>query len=97
VLLQEVHNSLVNVKTPLTMRLNRYSCSLFGVLMVCSRNAIRSETVGKHAEYKYIYFISFDLLIVSLMKSITVCIVMLMVCSSLLFFDLPLHHITPEL
>jgi hypothetical protein len=69
----------------------------FGVLRVCSRNAICSETVGKCADYKYIYFTSFNLLIVFLMKSITVCIVMLMVCSSFLFFGLSLSHITLEL
>jgi hypothetical protein len=69
----------------------------FGILMVCLRNTICSETVGKRAEYKYIYFISSDLLTVSLMKSITVFIVMLMVCSSLLFFDVALPQIMHEL
>jgi hypothetical protein len=52
------------------------------------------ETVGKRAEYKIVYFISFDLVIVSLIKSITICIVVLMVGSSLLLFGLPHFYST---
>jgi hypothetical protein len=50
--------------------------------------------VGKRTDYKFTYFISFTLVIPSLMKSIAVCIVILMAGSSLLFFGLPFSHIT---
>jgi hypothetical protein len=50
--------------------------------------------VGKRADYKFTYFISFTLVIPSVMKSIAVCIVILMAGSSLLFFGLSFSHIT---
>jgi hypothetical protein len=62
--------------------------------IVIPRNVIRSETVGKRAVYKFTYIILFGSVIVTLMKSITVCIVVLMVCSSFLFFGLPLSQNT---
>jgi hypothetical protein len=62
--------------------------------MAILRNAICSETMGKRTVYKFTYIISFGSVIVTLMKSITVCIVVLMVCSSFLFFGSPLSQNT---